>query len=82
MNDTDIGKYGSELVAFFKARDEKKTAKKLLKEAQANYNKACTNLSEMRDNFNAVFDSSAEINEWNLNETIWYDDLKQYDDWL
>ena len=82
MNETDIGRYGPELVAFFKARDEKKSAKKLLKEAQANYEKACADLTEMRDNFNAAFESSAEKGEWNLNETIWNDDLKLYYDWL
>ena len=81
MNETDIGKYGDELVAFFKARDMKKSAKKSLKEAQANYKKTCDDLAVMRDNFNAVFDSSAEINKWNGNRTIWYDDLKFYDDW-
>ena len=35
VNETDLGRYGSELVAFFKARDSKRTAKKLLKEAQS-----------------------------------------------
>ena len=63
VNETDLGRYGSELVAFFKARDSKRTAKKLLKEAKANYEKACADLNDMRDNFNAVFESSAENNE-------------------
>ena len=63
VNKTDIGKYGHELVAFFKARDTKKSAKTTLKEAQANYQKACADLTVMRDNFNAVFESSAEKDE-------------------
>ena len=49
-----MSRYGSELVAFFRARDAKKLAKKSLKEAQAKYTKACADLEAIRDNFNAA----------------------------
>lgn len=59
-----MGRYGPDLIKFLKARDAKKVAKKALKEAQANYTKACTNLEDVRTCFNAAFESSAEKDEW------------------
>lgn len=63
VTESDMGRYGPDLIQFLKARDAKKVAKKALKEAKANYQKACTDLEDMRDNFNAAFESSAEKDE-------------------
>jgi len=37
VTDTELGLYGPDLIAFFKARDTKRSAQKSLKEAQDNY---------------------------------------------
>ena len=63
MIKTDLGVYGADIMAFLKARDAKKRAKKSLNEAKATYNQACAGLEEMRDIFNAAFDSSEEPKE-------------------
>ena len=55
-----MGLYGADMLAFLRARDAKKRAKKDLKEADANYEKAKAGLEELRANFNAAFESSAE----------------------
>ena len=60
MKETDLGIYGADMMAFLRARAAKKRAKKDLKEADAIYQKAKANLEELRDNFNAAFESSAE----------------------
>ena len=60
LNETDLGIYGADMMAFLRARDVKKRAKKDLKEADANYQKAKAGLEELRANFNAAFESSAE----------------------
>jgi len=57
-------------MAFLKARDTKKRAKTALKEAKATYDQACSGLEEMRDNFNAAFESSEEPKEW---KKLWKD---------
>ena len=64
MIQSDLGVYGPDLLAFLKARDVKKRAKKSLNEAKATYDLACSGLEEMRDNFNAAFESSEEPKEW------------------
>ena len=45
---------------FLRARDAKREAKMALKEAKATYDKAKAGLEDLRDNFNAAFESSAE----------------------
>ena len=55
-----MGLYGADVIAFLRARDAKKRAKKDLKEADANYKKAKADLEELHTNFNAAFESSAE----------------------
>ena len=55
-----MGLYGADVIAFLRARDAKKRAKKDLKEADANYEKAKAELEDLRANFNAAFESSAE----------------------
>ena len=63
VKESDMGRYGPDLIKFLKARDAKKLAKKALKEAQVNYEKACTDLEDVHNNFNAAFESSAEKDE-------------------
>ena len=60
ITDSDLGLYGADVVVFLKARDARKRAKKALKEAEANFSQACACLEELRDNFNAAFESSTE----------------------
>ena len=55
-----MGIYGADMMAFLRARAAKKRAKKDLKEADANYQKAKAGLEDLRANFNAAFESSAE----------------------
>jgi len=55
-----LGLYGADIIAFLKARDAKKRAKMALNEAKANYDQAKTSLDDLRDNFNAAFESSAD----------------------
>ena len=57
-------------MAFLKARDAKKRAKTALKEAKATYEQACSGLEQMRDNFNAAFESSEEPKEWRNYEKV------------
>ena len=57
-------------MAFLKARDTKQRAKTALKEAKATYDQACSGLEEMRDNFNAAFESSAEKDNWTADKWI------------
>ena len=71
MIQSDLGVYGPDLLAFLKARDVKKRAKKSLNEAKATYDQACVGLEEMRDNFNAAFESSEEPKEWKNYEKTW-----------
>ena len=71
MIQSDLGVYGPDLLAFLKARDVKKRAKKSLNEAKATYDQACSGLEEMRDNFNAAFESSEEPKEWRNYEKTW-----------
>jgi len=49
---------------FLKARDAKKQAKMALKEAKATYDQAKAGLEDLRTNFNAAFESSAEKENW------------------
>ena len=63
VKESDMSRYGPDLIKFLKAREAKKLAKKALKEAQVKYEKACTDLEDVRDNFNATFESSAEKDE-------------------
>ena len=60
MTESDLGLYGADVIAFLRARDAKKRAKKDLKEADANYEKAKADLEDLRANLNAAFESSAE----------------------
>ena len=55
-----MGQYGADIMMFLKARDAKKQAKMALKEAKATYDQAKAGLEDLRTNFNAAFESSAE----------------------
>ena len=65
-----MGIYGADMMAFLRARAAKKRAKTDLKEADAIYQKAKANLEELRDNFNAAFESSAEKENWTADKWI------------
>jgi len=55
-----LGRYGTDVIAFLKAGNEKNEARKARDEAEASYQKAKANFKEVRAKFNAAFESSAE----------------------
>ncbi len=63
MNETDLGRYGTDVIAFLKAGKEKNEARKARDEAETKYQKAKAYFKEVRANFNAAFESSAEKDE-------------------
>ena len=63
MTDSDMSLFGADIAAFLNAKKAKKRAKTGLKEAKVAYDKACADLEDLRANFNAAFESSAENNE-------------------
>ena len=64
MTDSDMSLFGADIAAFLNAKKGKKRAKTGLKEAKVAYDKACADLEDLRANFNAAFESSAENIEW------------------
>ena len=60
ITDDDLGLYGADVVAFLKARDAVKRAKKDLIQAEGKYNTAKADLNDLQANFNAAFESSEE----------------------
>ena len=59
-----MGLYGADMLAFLRARDAKKRAKKDLKEADANYEKAKADFKDLQANFLAACESSEEPKNW------------------
>ena len=55
-----MGQYGADIMMFLRARDAKREAKMALKEAKDTYDQAKAGLEDLRANFNAAFESSAE----------------------
>ena len=61
-------------MVIFKARDDKKRAKKDLVQAQAKYKEAKDNLNKHRQTILAVFDSSEDMND---NTSQWNNSVKE-----
>ena len=60
MTENDLSIFGADIAAFFRARDAVKHAKKDLKEADANFEKAKAGLKDLQANFLAAFEDSED----------------------
>ena len=61
--ESDLSRYGPDLIKFLKAGEEKNEARKARDLAEQRYQKAKRHFIEVRANFNAAFDSSADKEE-------------------
>ena len=62
MRDSDLGRYGGDLIEILKLADAKKRAKTDLIKVQAKYEEACSDLNKMRQRMQQIFDEL----EWEL----------------
>ena len=70
MTENDLSIFGDDIAAFFRAKDAVKHAKKDLKSAEINYEKAKSDFKELQAIFLAACESSEEPKIWTTDNRI------------